>query len=263
MKPIALWMCLQVKWLVSKTSSNRELISDPHGTESGTTALRHKNTSRQKSRFVPFGRVLHLFDGILRFFLRHNLFPKNVCYNPNISASTSRHLDCKMVGWYLLIVVGNMGMLGLPQMIPVAKNFASSSAIASCQAFGTETPWRKCVLWVVLPSRVVSPERNSIWAFELKNCHWPKGKNNQMVQGCRKRRSWRHKRRYRSNCVHRHPLFWKSFSGIIRTNGWEACHQRTQLRVIFIMWKIVQTVSVFLANKLVLWDTDVSLTLGF
>ena len=168
MKPITLWMCLQVKWLVSKTSSNRELISDRYGTESGTTALRHKNTSRQKSRFVPFGRVLHLFDGILRFFLWHNLFPKNVCYNPNISASTSRHLDCKMVGWYLLIVLGNMGMLGLPHMIQVVKNFASSSTIASCQAFGNETPWRKCVLWVVLPSRVVSPEKNSIWAFELK-----------------------------------------------------------------------------------------------
>ena len=76
MKPITLWMCLQVKWLVSKTSSNRELISDRYGTESGTTALRHKNTSRQKSRFVPFGRVLHLFDGILRFFCGTICSPK-------------------------------------------------------------------------------------------------------------------------------------------------------------------------------------------
>jgi hypothetical protein len=61
-----------------------------------------------------------------------------------------------------------MGMLGLPQMIPVAKNFASSSAIASCQAFGTETPWRKCVLWVVLPSRVVSPEKTRFEPLSLK-----------------------------------------------------------------------------------------------
>ena len=42
------------------------------------------------------------------------------------------------------------GVLGLPHMIPFAKSFASSWAIASCQVSGTETPWRKNGFWMVL-----------------------------------------------------------------------------------------------------------------
>ena len=51
-----------------------------------------------------------------------------------------------MVHWISLIPVDSFrehGFTSLPHMIPSAKSFASSSAIASWQVSGTETPFRK------------------------------------------------------------------------------------------------------------------------
>ena len=84
-KQISLGMCLQFKWLASnKTSRNRQLVSDHYWAESGTTALCHKNTSRQKSRFAPLSRFLHLFDRVLR------LFCDTVC-SPKMHVITCMH----------------------------------------------------------------------------------------------------------------------------------------------------------------------------
>ena len=107
-----------------------------------------KNTSRQKSRCAPFWRFLHLFDGVSRLFSVQfdSLYAKNECYNPKMSALTYWHLVCKMAHWYLLVVLGSMGLLGLPHMPFAQSLFASSCAIASCQVSGTETVGEKHVL---------------------------------------------------------------------------------------------------------------------
>ena len=62
-----------------------------------------------------------------------------------------------------------MGLLSLPHMIPSAKSFASSSAIASWQVSGTETPFRKkkhvgsvCPFGSFCPKNVALSERCSL-----------------------------------------------------------------------------------------------------
>ena len=64
------------------------------------------------------------------------------------------------------------GVLGLPHMIPFAKSFASSWAIASCQVSGTETPWRKNGFWIVLffllrqnrfEQKIVTDQGQQLW----------------------------------------------------------------------------------------------------
>ena len=68
-----------------------------------------------------------------------------------------------------------MGLLSFPHMIPFAKRFASSSAIASCQVSGTETPWRKkcglgrfALLGRFAQKRVVLSKRWSLTKKEKK-----------------------------------------------------------------------------------------------
>ena len=71
---------------------------------------------------------------------------------------------------YLFIALETMGLLGLPHMIPFAKSFASSwaIAIASGQVSGTKTPWRKNAFWVVLPFWFFLPEKCRFEIFEQK-----------------------------------------------------------------------------------------------
>ena len=81
---------------------------------------------------------------------------------------------------YLFIALETMGLLGLPHMIPFAKSFASSwaIAIASGQVSGTKTPWRKNAFWVVLPFWFFLPRKCRFEIFEQKMVTDKKGFKN-------------------------------------------------------------------------------------
>ena len=109
-----------------KTSRNRELFSDHYGTESGTTALCHKQTSRKKSRWCAFLMGSCTFFAVR--FVPQKCIPADSCGEHGFSGFALDEPVCQK----FCILVGPLHH---------AKYLAPIC---------TETPWRKNALWIML-----------------------------------------------------------------------------------------------------------------